>query len=127
MVMVPEMPVRSPVPEPGTTLTVTNLYGATLYAEVSAVNNAGIQGPASASSAGVTLVNPNWIPLLSMQGNSVLSWTSVSGLTYQVWSTTGLSVPFTTLGGVVTASGATTQSTNHFADRVRFYRVQVFP
>ena len=39
---------------PGTTLTVTNLYGATLYAEVSAVNNAGIQGPASASSAGTT-------------------------------------------------------------------------
>jgi len=111
----------------GTTLTVTNVYGATLYAEVSAVNNAGIPGPASASSIGVTLIAPNWIPLLSMQGNSVLSWTSVSGLTYQVWSTTNLGVSFTTLGGVVTASGATTQSTNHFADPVRFYRVQVFP
>ena len=55
------------------TLTVTNVYGATLYAEVSAVNNAGIPGPASASSIGVTLIAPNWIPLLSMQGNSVLS------------------------------------------------------
>jgi hypothetical protein len=111
----------------GTTLTVTNVYGATLYAEVSAVNNAGIQGPASASSVGVTLVDPNWIPVLSMQGNSVLNWTSVSGLTYQVWSTTNLGIPFTTIGGVMTASGPTAQSTNNFADPVRFYRVQVFP
>jgi hypothetical protein len=112
---------------PGTAVTVTNVYGATLYAGVSALNNAGVQGPASASSAGVVLVNPLWIPALSMQGGGVLSWTSVSGLTYQVWSTTNLGVSFTTLGGVVTASGATTQSTNHFADPVRFYRVQVFP
>jgi hypothetical protein len=111
----------------GTTLTVTNVYGATLYTEVSAINNAGIQGATSASSAGVTLVDPNWIPVLSMQGNNVLSWTSVSGLTYQVWSTTSLGVPFTTIGGVITASGPTTQSTNNFADPVRFYRVQVFP
>jgi glycosidase len=111
----------------GTTLTVTNVYGATLYTEVSAINNARIQGATSASSAGVTLVDPNWIPVLSMQGNNVLSWTSVSGLTYQVWSTTSLGVPFTTIGGVITASGPTTQSTNNFADPVRFYRVQVFP
>jgi glycosidase len=111
----------------GTTLTVTNVYGATLYAEVSAINNAGIQGSASASSAGVILVNPDWIPVLSMQGSSVLIWTSVSGKTYQVWSTTNLGIPFTTLGGVITATGPTTQSTNIFADSVRFYRVQLFP
>jgi glycosidase len=110
----------------GMTLTVTNDYGAMLYAEVSAINNAEIQGPASASSAGVTLVDPNWIPILSMQGSSVLSWTSVSGLTYQVWSTSDLGTSFTTLGGVITAFGSTTQSTNNFADPVRFYRVQVF-
>ena len=42
----------------GTTLTVTNHYGATLYAEVSAINNAGIQGSFSASSPGVVLVDP---------------------------------------------------------------------
>ena len=111
----------------GTTLTVTNAYGTTLYAEVSAMNNAGIQGPASASSSGATLVDPNWIPILSMQGNSMLGWTSVSGLTYQVWSTTNLGVPFTTIGGVITASGPTIQSTNNFVDPARFYRVQVFP
>ncbi len=111
----------------GTTLTVTNIYGATLYAEVSAINNAGIQGPASNSSTGVTLVDPNWIPTLSMQGSSVLSWTSVSGLTYQVWSTTNLGIPFSSVGGVITASQSTTQRTNNVADPVRFYRVQVFP
>jgi hypothetical protein len=111
----------------GTTLTVTNVYGATLYAEVSAINNVGIQGSASASSAGVLLVDPGWIPVLSTQGNTVLSWTSVSGLTYQVWSTTNLGIPFTTIGGVITATGLITQSTNDFADPVRFYRIQVFP
>jgi glycosidase len=111
----------------GTTLTVTNVYGATLYAEVSAINNAGIQGTMSASSAGVTLVNPNWIPVLSMEGDSVLSWTSISGKTYQVWSTTNLGIPFATIGGVITAFGPATQSTNAMSDSVRFYRVQLFP
>ncbi len=111
----------------GTTLTVTNVYGATLYAAVSAINNAGIQGPASASSAGVVLVDPKWIPVLSMQDSSVLGWTSVSGKNYQVWSTTDLGIPFTNIGGVITATGSTTQSTNTFPDPVRFYRVQVFP
>jgi hypothetical protein len=106
---------------------VTNVYGATLYAEVSAINNAGTEGPASASSAGVILVDPDWIPTLSMQGSGVLSWTSVSGLTYQVWSTSDLGTPFTTLGNVITAYGPMTLSTNNFADPVRFYRVQVFP
>jgi glycosidase len=110
-----------------TNLTVTSDYGATLYAEVIAINNAGISGPASPSSVGVTLVDPNWIPILSMQENNVLSWTSVSGLTYQVWSTTNLNISFTAAGGVITASGPTTQSSNNFADPVRFYRVQVFP
>jgi hypothetical protein len=111
----------------GTTLTVTNVYGATLYAEESAINNAGIQGPASASSAGVILVDPNWIPVLSMQGSSLLKWTSVSGKTYQVWSTTNLGIPFMTIGDVITAFGPTTQATNTSPDQTRFYRVQVFP
>jgi glycosidase len=111
----------------GTTLTVTNVYGSTLYAEVNAINNAGIVGPPSESSSGVILVDPGWIPVLSMDGSSVLQWSSVSGKTYQVWSTTNLSIPFTPLGGVITASGPTTQSTNNSSDSVRFYRVQIFP
>lgn len=111
----------------GTSLTVTNVYGVTLYAQVSAINNAGIPGSASASSSGVALVNPSWVPILSMQGSTVLSWTSVSGKTYQIWSTTNLGIPFSMLGNVITAPGPTTQSTNIFTDPVRFYRVQFFP
>jgi hypothetical protein len=111
----------------GTTLTVTNVYGATLYAEVSAINNAGIQGTASASSAGVILVNPGTIPVLSMQPNYVLSWTSVSNLNYQVFYTTNLSMPFTAVSGVITAVGPTTQYTNTSPDPQGFYQVQLIP
>jgi hypothetical protein len=111
----------------GNALSVTNVYGATLYATVSVINNAGIQGPASASSSGVILVDPSWVPVLSMEGDRVLKWTSVSGKSYQVWSTTNLAVPFTPLGGMVMAFGPTSQSTNTLSGPVRFYRVQVFP
>jgi glycosidase len=108
-------------------LTVTNVYGSTLYAEISVVNNAGIQGPFSGSSSGVILVDPDWIPVLSINGKSVLKWTSVYGKTYQIWSTTNLGIPFTPLGGTITASGSTIQNTNNLPDPIRFYRVQVFP
>jgi hypothetical protein len=108
-------------------LTVTNTYGSTLYAEVSAINNAGIADAASPSSSGVVLVNPNWIPVLSMQGNSLLNWTSVSGLTYQVLSTTNLSTPFVPIGGVITGAGPALEFTNISPDSARFYRIQLFP
>jgi glycosidase len=111
----------------GTTLTVTNNYGSTLYAEVSAINNAGIVGPASPGSAGATLLNPNWIPVLSMQSRNMLDLTSVSGLTYQVWTTTNLFVPFTAMGEVLTGAGPILQITNTSPDSTRFYRVQLFP
>ena len=109
----------------GTTLTVTNIYGAKLYAEVSAISNAGIVGQASVSSAGVRLVNPAWVPVLTVQGINAIGWTSVSGMAYQLWSTTNLAVPFTTLGGSITATGPTLQSTNVSQDSMRFYRVQL--
>ena len=111
----------------GTSLTVTNSYGTALYAEVSAINNAGIQGLPSSSSAGVILVDPAWIPAVSMQGQSVLKWSSVSGKTYQVWSTTNLNVPFTPMGGTITAFGSTILSTNTPSAPARYFRVQVFP
>jgi len=111
----------------GTTLTVTNNYGARLYAEVSAINNAGIQGPLSASSAGVVLVDPAWIPVIHMDNSSGLSWTSVSGMVYQVWSTTNLALPFTTLGNVITAMDLTTSCTNNPTNSAQYYRVQLLP
>lgn len=111
----------------GNSLTVTSAFGARLYAKVSAVSNAGIVGPASPASAGVVLVDPNWIPVLSMRDSSVIKWTSVPGKSYQLWSTTNLGRPFAPVGGVITAWGAVTQGTNASVDPVRFFRVQVFP
>jgi len=111
----------------GTFLTVTNVYGSTLYAEVSAISNAGIQGPASLSSAGVTLVDPHWVPVLAMQGNNVLGWTNVPGKSYQVLSTTNLATPFTPVSGVITGAGPTIFFTNTSPDAKKFYRVQFFP
>jgi hypothetical protein len=111
----------------GTTLTVTNHYGATLYAEVSAINNAGIQGSFSASSPGVVLVDPAWIPVIHMASASVLDWTSVSGKVYQVWSTTNLLVPLITLGSVITSFDSITSYTSNPAGPAQFYRVQLLP
>jgi hypothetical protein len=111
----------------GTTLTVTNNYGATLYAEVSAINNAGIQGPFSAISPGVVLVDPAWIPVIHMDNASVVDWTSVSGKVYQVWFTTNLLVPFITLGSVITATDSTTSYTSNPTGLARYYRVQLLP
>jgi glycosidase len=111
----------------GTTLTVTNSYGARLYAAVSAINGAGIQGTLSASSAGVALVDPAWIPVIQMEKSGVLSWNSVSGLAYQVWSTTNLSLPFGALGNVITASDSSISSTNNPTNSAQFYRVELLP
>lgn len=111
----------------GTSLTVTNSFGAHLYARVSAVNNAGIQGAASASSAEVALVNPTWVPLAGMSGGSILNWNSVSGEAYQVWSTTNLAVPFTAFSGMITATAPTLTFTNSPTNSTRFYRIQFFP
>jgi hypothetical protein len=111
----------------GTTLTVTNNYGVRLYAEVSAINLAGIQGAFSASSTGVVLVDPAWIPVIHMVNSSVLSWNSVSGMVYQVWSTTNPAIPFNALGNVITASDATTSCTNNPTNSAQYYRVQLLP
>jgi glycosidase len=110
---------------PGTTLTVTNAYGTTLYAGVSAINNAGVAGQPSASSTGVYLVNPAWVPVLTAQGNTVIRWNSVAGMAYQLWSTTNLADPFTMMGSSLTATGPVLSSTNLSPAAMRFYRVQL--
>jgi hypothetical protein len=111
----------------GTSLTVTNTYGAQLYATVSAVNNAGIDSTPSASSTGIVLVNPAWVPMANMTVPNLLNWTSVSGMTYQVWSTTNLTVPFTAYGGMVTASAPSFTYTNNATNAVRYFKVQLIP
>jgi hypothetical protein len=110
----------------GTSLSVTNSFGAHLYATVTAVNNAGVESAAS-SSPGIALVNPAWVPVASMTAQNLLNWSSVSGMTYQVWSTTNLAVPFTAFGGVVTASAPLLTFTNNPTNAARYFRIQLFP
>jgi glycosidase len=110
----------------GTSLTVTGSFGAHLYATVTAVNNAGIEGVASTSS-GIALVDPAWIPVANMIAPSLLNWSSISGKTYQVWSTTNLSVPFAAYGGFITASAPTVAFTNSATNASRYYKVLLFP
>ena len=95
--------------------------------EVSAINNAGIQSPAGPVSAGVALVDPAWIPELKIINSNVLSWNSVSGKTYQVWSTTNLFIPFSALGSPINALGPMASYTNSPATGTRYFRVQFIP
>jgi glycosidase len=110
-----------------TSVTVTNNFGARLYASVQAVNNAGIRSAASASSPGIALIDPNWIPIVSMTNSQTLSWTSISGKAYEVWSTTNLLAPFTPLSGVMTAGAPVITFTNNSTNAAQFFKIQLFP
>jgi hypothetical protein len=110
----------------GTSLTVTNNFGAHLYATVSAVNNAGIESSTS-SSPGIALVNPAWIPIASMAAKNLLNWSSVYGKTYQVWSTTNLVLPFTPFSGSVTATAPALTFTNNPTNAARYFKIQLIP
>ena len=128
-------------------------YGQTLYARVSAVNNAGIEGAFGGNSAGAILLDPNVdgdgdgmsngdeaiagtnpldanssLRIVSFSPASLLTWSSVSGRTYQVQATANLLTNFIPLSGVVTGLAPTatfldTSATNS----QRFYRVRVLP
>lgn len=111
----------------GTSVTVTNGFGSVLYASVSAINNAGILGPASASSAGIALLDPAWIPSVSIQAGAVLNWNSVSGQVYQVWSATNLPGPFSPAGDLMTATAPALLFTNRATNPAQFFRIHWFP
>ncbi len=136
-----------------TTVTVTNTLGATLYACVSAINNAAIEGAFSPNSTGTILLDPgddydhdgmsnaaedvagtnpldanSLLRILSLADDNQLTWSSVSGKTYRVFATADLATNFIPISGVVTAAGPTatwldTAATNS----TRFYRVNVLP
>jgi glycosidase len=110
----------------GTTLPLTNSFGAHLYATVAAVNPAGIES-AAAAGAGILLLNPAWVPVLTMTSPSLLNWTSISGLTYQVWSTTNLQSAFTPWSGPMTADSPVFTVTNSPTNAARFFKVQLVP
>lgn len=137
----------------GTSVTVASVIGATLYARVSAINNAGIEGPFSPVSAGTLLLDPDAdydrdgmsntaeelagtdpldansaLRILSLADGNLLTWSSISGKTYRVWATTSLAADFVPISGVVTAAAPTaacldTAGTNS----IKFYRVQALP
>jgi len=62
-----------------------------------------------------------------MPAKTLLSWTSVSGATYQVWSSTNLTVPFTAFSGLVTAMAPTMTFTNVPTNAARYFKVQLLP
>jgi hypothetical protein len=111
----------------GTSLTVTGSYGAHLYATVTPVNNAGIASATGATSSGVALVDPAWVPVASMASQTLLNWSSVSGQVYQVWSTTNLAVPFTAYSGMLTAAAPAITFTNNPTNAAQYFRIQLRP
>ena len=72
-------------------------------------------------------MNPGWIPVASMAAKNLLNWSSVSGKTYQVWSTTNLALPFTSFSGSVTATAPALTFTNNPINAARYFRVQLVP
>jgi len=137
----------------GTTGTATSTYSQTLYARVSAINNAGVEGPFSPNSAGTLLLDPNGdydhdgmsnaaediagtdpldahsvLRILSLAGGNLLTWSSVSGKTYRVVVTADLHTNLVPISGVVTAAGPTaTYGDSPATNSARFYRINVLP
>jgi hypothetical protein len=137
-----------------TTTTAVGSYGQTLYAKVSAINNAGVEGAFSPVSSGVLVLDPaadsdgdgqsNAAEVLAgtnpLDPGSVLrilsatlsplqlTWSSVSGKTYTVMATPSLASNFTALSGVIQATAATANYTDTLATNpAKFYRVKLVP
>lgn len=140
------------------TITMTNHvasgnYGQALYARVAAINNAGIESSFSTTTSGTILLDPtadndgdgmnnadeivaatnpldpnSVLRLVSLSPGKLLTWSSVSGQTYQVYFATNPLTSFVPLSTVITAAAPTatyldTQATNE----MRVYRVKIWP
>jgi glycosidase len=136
-----------------TTQIASGSYGQTLYARVAAINNAGIVGALSPATAGSILLNPagdsdgdgmsnaaesmagtdpldgsSVLRILSLSTGNLLTWSSVSGKTYQVECATNLLNGFAPLGGAVNASAATSVYLDAAAtNSARLYRIRLVP
>jgi glycosidase len=137
----------------GTSQVVSNAYGQTLFARVSAINNAGIEGLASTNSPGIILLDPagdydgdgmnnadedlagtsplnqnSVLRILSLANGNLLSWSSVPDKTYRVLATSDLTTNPVPISGVITASGPTASYLDNAATNSRkFYRINVVP
>ena len=139
----------------GTSYTITNTIGQKLYASVSSINKAGIEGAVASanSSGGVLLLDPNgdydgdgmlnWqedfagtnpldatskFSILGISnGQSILTWSSIPTRKYVVLSTTNLTLPLTAISSNITASTSITSYTNSLTNSLRYYRIQVLP
>ena len=127
--------------------------GTANYALVSALSNASNKDPFSPSITGTLLLDPNGdfdqdgmpnaaedlagtnplvsnspLRILSLTDDNLLTWSSVSGKTYRVWSTADLCTNVVSISGTVTAFGPTaawfpTPATNSS----KLHRVNVLP
>ena len=79
--------------------------------------------------AGTDPFDPNsLLRILSLADGNLLTWSSVSGKTYRVWSTADLPTSFAPISGVVTASGPTAAwLTPSPTDPATFYRINTLP
>jgi hypothetical protein len=132
---------------------VTNGYGQTLYARVSAISNAGIEGSAGPVSAGTILLDPKGdydgdgmdnlaedvagtnpldahsvLRILNLANGNLLTWASVSNKAYRVLATADLATNFVPISGVITAASSSASYLDNSATNSRkFYRVNVLP
>lgn len=135
-----------------TNLSASGAVGQTLYAQVAAINKAGIVGPFSATSSGTLLLDPaadndadgmnnaaevaagtnpldanSALRILSLDQDNLLTWSSISGKTYRVLAAPDLPGGFLPVGNVVTGAGATATYLDQPTNQQRFYRVQLIP
>jgi len=136
----------------GTSQTASGNLGQTLYVQVSAINNAGIEGPLSGVGsallldpagdadgdgmsngaeiiAGTDPFNPNSVlRIVSFTGGNLVSWSSVSGRVYQVLATPSLTGTLAPISGSISATTSVTSFPDPVATNTsKFYRVQVLP
>jgi len=137
----------------GTSASVTNVIGNTLFARVAAINYAGIEGQVSPTSPGIILLDTtadadadgmsngsedfagtdpldgnSFLKILGLSTGKLLTWSSVPGRVYQIYTSTGSVTNFVPVSGVVTSTGPTATYLDISAPLGgRYYRVWVLP
>jgi hypothetical protein len=114
----------------GTNLTVSSTFGTLLYAEVSAVNKAGIEGPFNSASAGTILLDPSTILLgiAAGPGSVLLGWPPNLSNSATLYSATNLLPPTNwsaVPGNPVATNYQGSITVPATSDAVRYYRLQM--